>query len=87
MFDVATDMTPRTILLLLLDASLARIAQPRGRTGCPEGLDIFLVKVTTDGISGYILWQEDLSCHRSFYQGPCDKGQILVDHPQVRSNF
>ena len=45
MFDVATIMTPRTILLLLLDASLARIAQPRGRTGCPEGLTIsFLLK-------------------------------------------
>ena len=28
------------------------------------------------------MWQDDQSCHRPFYQGPCDKGQILIDHPQ-----
>ena len=32
---------------------------------------------------GYILWPEDSTCHRPFYQGPCDLGQILVNQPQA----
>ena len=57
-------------------------------TGCPEGefCETFLCLILTFNpfLTGYILWPEDSTCHRPFYQGPCDLGQILVSKPQVR---
>ena len=72
------------LLLLFLDPTLTKAAHVWSRTGCPEGkTESFNTSILQYFLKGQIFWQEDQTCHRPFYQGPCNKGHILIDHPQV----
>ena len=73
------------LLLLFLDPTLTKAAHVWSRTGCPEGKTqkVSIPLYHNIFLKGQIFWQEDQTCHRPFYQGPCNKGHILIDHPQV----